>query len=76
MKKSHLLEVQQLLLAASAAVPELAAEAGAAVAAVAEAESLEAAAGSPLLSAPLLSTRKVLPSSKALSTGFDGDCKN
>ena len=60
MKKSHLLEVQQLLLAASAAVPELAAEAGAAVAAVAEAGSLEAAAGSLLLSAPLLNTRKVL----------------
>ena len=60
MIKSHLLEVQQLLLAASAAVPEPAAEAGAAVAAVAEAESLEAAAGSLLLSAPLLNTRKVL----------------
>ena len=75
MKKSHLLEVQQLLLAASAAVPELAAEAGAAVAAVAEAESLEAAAGSPLLSAPLLSTREVLVA-KTLSTGFDGDCKH
>ena len=59
--KSHLLEVQQLLLAASAVVPELAAaEAGAAVAAEAEAGSLEAAAGSPLLSAPLLSTRNVL----------------
>ena len=41
-------------------MPELAAEAGAAVAAVAEAGSLEAAAGSLLLSAPLLSTRKVL----------------
>ena len=75
MKKSHLLEVQQLLLAASAAVPELAAEAGAAVAAGAEAGSLEAAAGSLLLSAPLLSTRKVLVA-RALSTGFDGDCKH
>ena len=57
MVKSYLLEVQQLLLAASAAVPELAAaEAVAAVAAEAEAGSLEAAAGSPLLSAPLLRT--------------------
>ena len=56
-EKSHLLEVQQLLLAASAVVPELAAAvavAEAAVAAEAEAGSLEAAAGSRLLSAPLL----------------------
>ena len=55
--KSHLLEVQQLLLAASAVVPELAAAvavAEAAVAAEAEAGSLEAAVGSRLLSAPLL----------------------
>ena len=54
---SHLLEVQQLLLAASAVVPELAAAVAVAVAAVAaeaEAGSLEAAAGSRLLSAPLL----------------------
>ena len=60
--KSHLLEVQQLLLAASAAAPELpaAAEALAAVAAEAEAGSLEAAAvGSLLFSAPLLKARNV-----------------
>ena len=56
--KLHLLEVQQLLLAASAAVPELAAaEAVAAVAAGAEAGSLEAAAGSQLLSAPHLNEK-------------------
>ena len=64
----HLLEVQQLLLAASAAVPELAAaEAVAAVAAGAEAGSLEAAAGSPLLSVPLLKTQNV----SGFLKGFD-----
>ena len=59
-EKSHLLEVQQLLLAASAVVPELAAAvvvAEAAVAAEAEAGSLEAAAGSQLLSAPHLNEK-------------------
>ena len=66
--KLHLLEVQQLLLAASAAVPELAAaEAVAAVAAGAEAGSLEAAAGSPLLSALLLRTQNV----SGFLKGFD-----
>ena len=66
--KLHLLEVQQLLLAASAAVPELAAaEAVAVVAAEAEAGSLEAAAGSPLLSALLLRTQNV----SGFLKGFD-----
>ena len=56
MVSSHLLEVQQLPLAASAVEPELAAAvaAVAAVAVEAEAGSLEAAAGSQLLSAHLL----------------------